>query len=127
MHTPEQIKTFSAGTGGVRPNRIVKISAAGEVVEAGADDTAFAGVALDYQKADRSAIDEGRQVDVARDGIVNVEAGGAISIGDLVTCDADGRAVSTTTSGDAVLGFADTSTDGAGEFVSVKIDRMINA
>lgn len=121
---PEQIHTFSAGSGGVRPNRIVKQSARGEVVEAAAATDLPLGVALDYQKADRSAIAQGEQVDVAEDGVVRVEAGASLSIGDKITSDANGRAASTTTGGDEVLGIAQNATSGAGELVSVKLDRF---
>jgi len=118
----EDIHTFDAGTGGVRPNRLVKLASAGTVVEAAAGGDPLLGVALDYQKADRSAIAEGNAVDVAEDGVVEVEAGAALSINDEIASDADGRAAVATT-GDTVLGIAQNSTSGAGELVAVKIDR----
>ena len=124
---PQQIHTFDAGAGGVRPNRMVKQSARGEVVEAAASTDVLQGVSLDYQKADRSAISQGEQVDIAEDGVVQVEAGGAVSIGDKITADADGRATATTSEGDVVLGFAQNGTSGAGELVAVKIDKFVNA
>lgn len=118
------IHTFDAGSGGVRPNRIVKLDSAGTVVEAAAGTDKLLGVALDYQKADRSAIAQGNRVDVAEDGVVEVEAGGALSVGDFITSDANGRATATTTTGDLALGIAQNATSGAGELVSVKIDRF---
>jgi len=121
---PQQIHTFDAGAGGVRPNRIVKQSARGEVVEAAASTDLPLGVALDYQKADRSAIEEGEQVDVAEDGVVRIEAGASVSIGDKIAADADGRAQPTTTGADEVIGVAQNATSGAGELVAVKIDRF---
>ena len=118
----EAIHTFDAGSGGVRPNRMVKLASAGTVVEATAGGDPLLGVALDYQKADRSAIAEGNRVDVAEDGVVEVEAGGSLSVNAEVTSDADGRATAAT-SGDIVLGVAQNGTSGAGELVAVKIDR----
>jgi len=121
---PQQIHTFDAGAGGVRPNRIVKQSARGEVVEAAASTDLPLGVALDYQKAERTAIEEGEQVDVAEDGTVRIEAGESLSIGDKIVSDVDGRAQATTTGGDEVIGVAQNATSGAGELVSVKLDRL---
>jgi predicted RecA/RadA family phage recombinase len=121
---PQQIHTFDAGAGGVRPNRIVKQSARGEVVEATASTDLPFGVALDYQKAERTAIKEGEQVDVAEDGVVRIEAGASVSIGDKIAADADGRAQATTTGADEVIGIAQNATSGAGELVTVKIDRF---
>lgn len=123
MQSPEQIKTYTAGSGGVRPNRIVKLSARDEVVEAAAGTDPIEGVALDYQKADRSAIAQGNQVDVAHDGFVRVEAGASVSLNDDITSDADGRGVATTTGGDDVLGRALNGTSGAGELITVKVDK----
>jgi len=118
----EDIHTFDAGAGGVRPNRIVKLASAGTVVEAAAGGDPLLGVALDYQKADRSAIAQGERVDVAEDGVVEVEAGAALSVNAEITSDADGRAAAATT-GDIVLGTAQNGTSGAGELVAVKVDR----
>jgi len=120
----EDIHTFDAGSGGVRPNRIVKLDSAGTVVEAAAGTDPLLGVALDYQKADRTAIAQGNRVDVAEDGVVEVEAAGALSVNDVITSDANGRATATTTSGDTALGIAQNGTTGAGELVAVKIDRF---
>lgn len=51
--------------------------------------------------------------------IVEVESGGALAAGAIVTGDASGRALTATTAGHRVLGIAQDAAAGAGEFVKV--------
>lgn len=55
------------------------------------------------------------------DGLVMVEAGGAIEGGVYVKADSDGRAVETTDTTDMVAGVAITSATAAGELITVKL------
>ena len=92
----------------VARHRFVKINSGGEGVQAGVSD-AILGVSMNQTA-------KGEVLEVA-DGIVIVEAGGAITTGGLVTADADGKAVT------GQAGFvALTGATAAGEFVSVKIN-----
>ena len=67
-------------------------------------------------------VDSGDQAQLQSTGIAVVESGGAITAGDLVKSDADGKAVSAGTTWDVkVCGVAiDAATD-AGEFIQVKL------
>lgn len=74
---------------GLSPYRIVKPGGtAGTVVHAAAATDKLLGV-LDIP----AAVSSGQRADVALNGEVEVELGGAVSEGDLVTADASGRAV----------------------------------
>jgi hypothetical protein len=87
--TPILIKNFLAGSGGVRQFRIVKLGAAdGEVVEATAVGDFLLGVSCQPGTAA-----SGERCDVALAGIADVQAGGNITRGALVTTDSAGRAV----------------------------------
>lgn len=91
----------------VARHRFVKINSDGEGVQAGASDTII-GVSMN-QAADGEVLE-------VSDGIVIVEAGGAITIGALVTADANGKAVT----GEA--GFvAMSGATAAGEFITAKV------
>jgi len=88
MANPELIKSFIAEAA-VNPFRIVKLGAAdGQVVQGAAATDALIGVADSLGQttiADR--------VDVIMSGIADVEFGGAVTRGALITADANGKAV----------------------------------
>lgn len=93
----------------VARHRFVKINSDGEGVQAGVGD-AIIGVSMNEAA-------EGEVLEIA-DGIVIVKAGGAITTGDFVTANADGRAVT----GEA--GFvAMTGATAAGEFITAKVSN----
>lgn len=86
MH-PGLTKTFTAG-GAIAKRRIVKLSADHTVVQGAAATDSLIGV------SDMSAnVASGGRCDVRLSGVVEIDAGGNISRGALVTADADGKAV----------------------------------
>lgn len=105
MTTPTLIKNFLAGSGGVRQFRIVKLGAAdGQVVEA----TAVADFLLGVSCQPGTAAN-GERCDVVLSGIADVQAGGTITRGALITTDNAGRAVAAAPSAGAnnrILGVA---------------------
>lgn len=86
MSNPLMFKAFTAG-GAINPYRIVRFSATDTVVQASAATDALFGVNSDL------VIVSGERCEVMTDGIAWVEAGAAITIGALITSDANGRAV----------------------------------
>lgn len=52
-------------------------------------------------------VDSAQRVDIARDGLARVVYGGTVAAGDLLTSDASGNAVVTTTQGNRYLGIAE--------------------
>lgn len=86
MH-PGFTKTFVAG-GAIPKRRFVKFSADGVVVLAAAAADLIIGV------SDMSAdVANGERIDVRMSGVAEVDAGGACTRGQLVTSDANGKAV----------------------------------
>jgi hypothetical protein len=86
MH-PGLTKTFSAG-GAIARRRLVRLSADNAVVQASAAADFVIGV------SDMSAdVPSGGRVDVRLTGVVEVEAGGAVTRGQLLVADANGRVV----------------------------------
>lgn len=92
MHANEGLtKTYTAG-GAISEHRIVKFDAtAGQVVQASASSDKFAGVACLPKGANAAS---GEDVDVIKSGIADVTYGGTITVGDRVTTDSNGKAVS---------------------------------
>lgn len=91
----------------VARHRFVKINSDGEGEQAGAGD-AIIGVSMNQAA-------EGEVLEIA-DGIVIVEAGGAITTGAFVTANANGKAVT------SEAGFvAMTGATAAGEFITAKV------
>lgn len=87
MANPILIKNYVAGAA-VAARRIVKFDAAdGKVIQAAAATDAVVGV------AEQVAAASGERVDVIHSGIAEVEFGGTVTRGALVTADADGKAV----------------------------------
>lgn len=81
------IKNYTAG-GAIAKYRIVKFSADGSVVQGAAATDALIGV-VDIPGAAVS----GNRVDVVRDDLTLVEYGDTVTRGDLLTSDANGKAV----------------------------------
>lgn len=107
---------FSLPAGGaVARCRFVSVDANGKGVQATAA-TQIIGVSMNLVAAAEIAAGD-RIVEVA-DGIVMVEAAGAITSGTAVYADANGKATST---GTTVAGVAITGATAAGELVAVKI------
>lgn len=115
MSNPLLFKGFTAG-GAISPYRIVKFSAAETVVQSVAEGDAHIGVNSDLSVA------SGERVEVMVAGIANVEAGGAITIGALVTSDASGRGVAAAPAAGAnnrVIGIAMEAASAAGDIIRV--------
>lgn len=90
MNNPGLTKTFVAG-GAIAKRRIVAFGAGdGLVVQAQAATDALIGVAADLDAA------SGARVDVHLSGVVEVEFGGTVTRGALVSADATGKAVAAT-------------------------------
>jgi len=87
MNNPLLIKNFKAGAA-LTKFRIVKFGADQNTVIAGA---AVADALLGVQDSLDVAL--GERVDVILSGVAEVEYGGAVTAGDLLTTDANGRAV----------------------------------
>lgn len=84
---PTLTKNYVAGTA-IAKRRIVKFDAAdGKVIQAAAATDSLVGVAAELDAA------SGARVDVHLAGIAEIEAGGAVTRGGLVTADANGKAV----------------------------------
>lgn len=68
----------------------------------------FAAAATDKSigVSDLGAVAIGDRVDVVEDGIAWVEYGGTVAIGDSLTSDSVGRAITTTTTANRIIGFA---------------------
>lgn len=96
--------TFTAG-GAIGANILVKPhSTAGQVVAAAAATDKIIGVA--YIADPDGAAAAGEVIDVVQGGIAECRAGGSIAAGDLLTSDASGRVVATTTAGNRIIGVA---------------------
>ncbi|MBF0291136.1 MAG: DUF2190 family protein [Nitrospinae bacterium] len=90
MHTPILIKNFTSDSA-IAPYRIVAIGAAdGSVKQASVSTDALLGV------TDSLGSNSANRVDVIQMGVVNVEYGGNVTRGDLLTADANGKAVKAT-------------------------------
>lgn len=87
MANPTLSKNYTAETA-VKKNRIVAFGTAeGSVIHATAATDKAIGVSLELDAA------AGERVDVVRTGIADVEYGGTVAVGDLLTSDSDGCAV----------------------------------
>lgn len=122
MANPGLTKNKDAETD-IPARRIVKHgNAAGSVALASASTDKLAGV------SERAGyIAAGRRVDVIKNGIAEVEYGGAVAAGDPLTADADGRAIAATPavgSNNTIIGFAEIS-GAAGDYGLVLIAPCI--
>lgn len=115
MSNPLLFKAFTAG-GAIAPYRLVKFSAAETVVQSAAAADAHVGVNTDL------AVASGERVEVMTHGIAYVEAGAAITIGTLLTADAQGRAVTAAPAAGAnnrIIGIAMEAASAAGDIIRV--------
>lgn len=106
---PGQRFSLPAGADIAR-HRFVSVNANSAGIPATAS-TPVVGVSMNQAKAD--------QVLEIADGIVVVEAGGAVTAGAAVKSDAEGKAIAA--GADAAIGVAITSASAAGELITVKI------
>lgn len=96
------IKNFIAG-GVINPFRILKLSADDAVVQAAAASDALIGIAVVPYPGSTVALNE--RIDVCLSGACEVEYGGGVTRGALLTADANGKAV-TASAADRVIGVA---------------------
>ena len=105
MTDPAIIKVFTAGPGGVRQFRLVQPGASdGLVIESTAVANFIFGVSCQPGTAA-----EGQRADIVLAGTADVEAGGNVARGALVTTDSQGRAVTASPAAGAnnrILGIA---------------------
>ena len=112
------VKTFVA-SGDVAAYRLIAADTTdGQVIQAAAGTAKLLGV------ADRLTTANTNRIDVLLQGIAEVELGGTVAMGDLITADADGKGVATTTANDRYVGMA-TQAGAAGDVIGVLIDRGI--
>lgn len=120
MSNPTLIKTMTAG-GAISHRRILKHGSADhEVVQAAASSDLLAGVAVAP-----GGVASGERVDVAMDGIAEVEFGGTVTRGQPVTADASGKAVAASPAAGAnaeIIGHALVSAV-SGDIAPVKLAR----
>lgn len=98
----------------ISQGRFVKVSTGGKVIQAAAGTDEAVGVALEAAAADLDVIPCAKY----DGGIVEVEAGAAVTVGADVSSDSVGRAVAAATS-DAIAGWALSGAGAAGEFIKV--------
>ncbi len=101
--SPGLTKAYDVGAK-VEKRRIVKFdSSDGVVIKSAAATDKHIGVSseIDAETTDRC--------DVFRDGLAEVDYGGTITRGDMLTSDASGKAVATTTANDRYVGIAEVS------------------
>ena len=87
MNSPDLIKTFVAEAAIVKHRLVVFGTSDANVVQASAATDALVGV------ADTLDAGAGERLDVVLTGVAEVEFGGTVSRGDLLTADVDGKAV----------------------------------
>lgn len=80
-----------------------------------------AGDALIGVSVEPKDVPAGKPIDIAVDGLVEIEAGAAISRGDRLTVDASGRVAPSTVAADKLIGYAWDSANAAGDILRVKI------
>lgn len=121
MPNPVNVRSLIAEAA-VLPYRVVKRgSADGQVVQSAAAADAHYGVANNLGQATAGA-----RVDVVTGGIVEAEAGAAITGGALLSADSSGRVVTAAASAGSnirVIGMALYSAAGAGEIIDIQISQ----
>ncbi len=98
--------------------KAVKLNASGKVVLAGAGEAALGIIVI----SDDENIAAGQDVNIQVKDIGMWEAGAAVKAGDLLACDANGKAVKATASS-YIMGVALTSATSAGTRVRVQITK----
>lgn len=87
MANPELIKAYTAGAA-IAAHRIVVFgSADGAVIQAAASTDKLIGISEAFGAA------SGERIDIVRSGLADVEYGGSVTRGDMLTADANGKAV----------------------------------
>lgn len=104
--------------GAVARHRFVTVNADSAAVQAGADGVVI-GASMNAVVTDKGVKAEQQIVEIA-DGIVVLDAAGAIAAGDKVASDLDGKAVKVSTETN-VAGVALTDATDAGQLITVKI------
>lgn len=106
---------FSLPAGGaVARNRFVSV-ANNEAIQATAS-TSVVGVSMNEVTAEE--LDKNERIVEIADGLVMVEAGGAVASGAAVAADANGKAVTATDDG---IGVAITAATDAGQLITIKL------
>ena len=100
----------------VAQHRFVSASSNSTAIQA-TESTPVVGVSMNAVEIDNGVTAEQQVVEIA-DGIVIVEAGGAVTAGTAVASNATGQAITAT---DASAGIALTSASAAGELITVKM------
>lgn len=115
MATAELVQTLSATAGSVVSlYRFVALAADGKYDHAGADARA------DGVAAEAAAADADTFAMALMSGRMKLEAGAAVSVGDEISADSVGRAVTKTASaGNFLLGVAEEAASAAGEVIQV--------
>lgn len=103
-------KTLQA-SGDIAPYRIIALGADRLAAQATAAAEALIGTSDELGKQSNDMID------VAMSDIPEVESGAAIAVGDPLTADAEGRAVTATAAGQRIIGFAFAAASGEGEII----------
>lgn len=102
----------------IRDKRFVTINASAQAVEvSSAGDPKTIGIVRDGSTDGQTRT---LRVDLLnKGGVLEVEAGAALSVGDLVTADSQGRAVEATSTGDGFFGLAKTASTAAGQTIEM--------
>lgn len=112
------VNTFVAG-GAISHGILVKPGGtAGQVVAAAAATDKIVGVA--YVVDPDGAASSGEVLDVVQGGVADCKAGGVIAAGDLLTADASGQVIATTTAGNRLIGVAQTAA-ASGDLIPVLV------
>ena len=108
------VKDAATATAGFR--RFVSLDAAGKIVQSNAADTDCMGVCQSKPKANQVAA-------VAISGVVLVQAGSAVAIGESVGSDANGLANTAVAAGAVIQGVALTAASATGQLILVKLGQ----
>lgn len=119
MSNPALIKTFTAGAA-VDPARIVTLSAANTVTAANSATAASIGISDEIPQ-----VATGRNVDVILSGVAWVTAGAAVALGAMLTSDATGRAVTSASAGNRIIGLALDAASAAGDRIRCYISQGV--
>lgn len=109
---------FSMPAGGaIERGRFVSVDSNGNAIQATAS-TQIVGVSMNKVTAKEGVVNPAGQIAEIADGIVIVEAAGAITAGATVYSDANGKA---TSSGTVIAGVSITGAAAAGNYTAVKL------
>lgn len=114
----DDVHGFKAGAA-ITKYRFVKLSAEQTVVATATGTDNSIGVSVETVTTAEQA--RGKGVPVAYDGIALMEAGAAVSVGDLIASDSSGRAIKAVSTR-VVCGIAWTPASGAGDQIMVQLN-----